>query len=301
VADAVIPDMSVGVVDWQSDEWRDRVVSWVDDRLAGTGRVRAGPVTQPHLRPWATVLKVPTDRGSVWLKAAGPGTAFEAGLYELLDAVAIGRSTYPGATDPTRGWMLLPDGGPTLGEREAGAGPFASALVRYAELQRRLVPCADELLGRGVADMRPARMLDRFDEAVAGTAEGANAELHARIRAMRGTVAQWCERLAPSALPPSLDHNDLHPWNILDGPAGARFYDRPAPASTIGVTPSWRTRLPPCSSLSASSATSGSALTTRASQRPGTPTWGSSPISRRRRTSSARWRRRAGSRRWPGP
>jgi hypothetical protein len=225
VADAVIPDMSVGVVDWQSDEWRDRVVSWVDDRLAGTGRVRAGPVTQPHLRPWATVLKVPTDRGSVWLKAAGPGTAFEAGLYELLDAVAPGYVLRPIATDPTRGWMLLPDGGPTLGEREAGAGPFASALVRYAELQRRLVPCADELLGRGVADMRPARMLDRFDEAVAGTAEGANAELHARIRAMRGTVAQWCERLASSALPPSLDHNDLHPWNILDGPAGARFYD----------------------------------------------------------------------------
>jgi hypothetical protein len=39
---------------------------------------------------------------------------------------------------------------------------------------------------------------------------------------MAPAVAEWCERLAASPLPASLDHNDLHPWNIL---AGGRYYD----------------------------------------------------------------------------
>ena len=39
---------------------------------------------------------------------------------------------------------------------------------------------------------------------------------------MRG----WCERLAASPLPPSLDHNDLHDRNVLVGEdGGLRYYD----------------------------------------------------------------------------
>ena len=36
------------------------------------------------MRPWATVLRVPTADGPVWMKAARSGTAFEVPLYELL-------------------------------------------------------------------------------------------------------------------------------------------------------------------------------------------------------------------------
>jgi Ser/Thr protein kinase RdoA (MazF antagonist) len=43
---------------------------------------------------------------------------------------------------------------------------------------------------------------------------------------MGETVASWCARLAASRVPPSLDHNDLHPWNMLgDGAGAVRFYD----------------------------------------------------------------------------
>jgi aminoglycoside phosphotransferase (APT) family kinase protein len=43
---------------------------------------------------------------------------------------------------------------------------------------------------------------------------------------MRGTFVSWCEELEGAAVAPTLDHNDLHPWNIFAGGAeSVRFYD----------------------------------------------------------------------------
>lgn len=82
---------------------------------AGIGRT--DEVEQPHLRPWATVLKAPTTRGPVWLKAAGPGTAFEVGLYEILQRDAPNHVLTPIATDVTQGCIVLPDSALSLRER----------------------------------------------------------------------------------------------------------------------------------------------------------------------------------------
>ena len=206
-------------------------MAWLDEQLPAAGLERTGEVEQLHLRPWATVLRAPTTGGPVWLKAAGPGTAFEAALYELLVRAVPEHVLIPIATDPARGWILLPDGGPTLGERRTGADrvqALVAGLVRYGRLQRALEPHVGAMLALGVADMRPAVMPERFHEALeaAGPVDAAGRAIHRRVAAMERTVASWCERLAASPVPPSLDHNDLHPWNILDdGTAEARFYD----------------------------------------------------------------------------
>src|SRR5919107_5362340 len=105
---------------WCSDAWREQAVGWIDRRLADAGLVRTGEVEQPRVRPWATVLRAPTEDGDVWMKAAGPATAFEAGLYELLAREAPGDVLTPLAVDAPRGWMLLPDGGPPLSDRLEG-------------------------------------------------------------------------------------------------------------------------------------------------------------------------------------
>jgi hypothetical protein len=191
-------------------------------------------VEQPHVEPWATVLKVPTNAGVVWMKATGPGTAFEAGLYDLLAATVPDRVLTPIATDAARGWMVLPDGGPPLGERLTGTDlveSLAVALPEYGRMQLELVPHVDGLLSLGVADMRPHMMGRRFEQALAATrgdldGRAADPSTHRRVAAMDETIASWCERLAASSLPASLDHNDLHPWNILgDGAGDVRFYD----------------------------------------------------------------------------
>jgi Phosphotransferase enzyme family len=217
-----------GVAVWSSPAWRAAALAWLDERLADAGLRRTGEATHPHVRPWATVVRAPTTGGTVWLKAAGPGTAFEAGLYDVLARVVPDRVLVPLAADPERGWIVLPDGGPTLRDRQPGPEQvegLAAALADYARLQRDLAPHVDDLLAAGVADMRPAVMPGRLDEALAATAGHLDRDRHARVAALRPAFADWCDQLAASALPASLDHNDLHGGNILGDGSGARFYD----------------------------------------------------------------------------
>ena len=228
-----------GVEVWSSASWRALAVSWLDEQLAAAGIQRTGQVEQPHLRPWATALTAPTTHGPVWLKATGPATAFEVGLYQLLQRVVPDRVLRPIAADTTRGWIVLPDGGPPLGDRLTGADLVAAvqaALPQYGQLQRDLAPHAGELLALGVTDMRAASMPRRFDEAlqavglsVQGGGSAADQAMLQQVAAMRATFASWCAELADAPGSPSLDHNDLHPWNILvteaDQAGRARFYD----------------------------------------------------------------------------
>ena len=230
-----------GVAVWSSAEWRAEAVSWIDGQLVVAGIERAADVEQPHLRPWSTVLRVPTARGDFFFKATGREVAFEPRLYGLLERVAPPRILVPIAIDERRGWLLLPDGGLSLGERLEGPElirAMEKVLPPYAELQRDLAPHADEMLAMGVADMRPATMPARFDEALAamraciehmGDGEHPDAARYDRVVAMRAKVVAWCDELADAPVAVSIDHNDLHAWNVLAGESGdfgsARFYD----------------------------------------------------------------------------
>ena len=110
-------DHGTGIEVWSFASWREMAVSWLDERLVAVGFECTGEVEQLHLRPWATVLKAPTTCGPVWLKAAGPGTAFEVGLYEILQRDVPDHVLSSIATDVIIGWIVLPDGGLSLGER----------------------------------------------------------------------------------------------------------------------------------------------------------------------------------------
>jgi hypothetical protein len=224
-----------GVAVWSSESWLARAIAWVDERLAEAGLARTGEVEQRSLRPWASVLRVPSSAGPIWLKATGPQARFEVRRYRLLQDVAPDRALTPLATSVERGWVLLPDGGPSLGDRLAGPAlvdALGEALPAYGRLQLDLAPRTHELLELGVSDMRPEIMPSRFDEAVeavrAYTERGADDSERARLRevvAMRDTVERWSGQLAGSCVPASLDHNDLHAWNILGSGSDVRFYD----------------------------------------------------------------------------
>ena len=198
---------------WTSAAWREQVVAWMDRRLEEAGLRREGEPEQVRVRPWATVLRAPASGGTVWLKAAAPGTAFEAGLYETLHRLAPDRILEPIALDAARGWMLLPDAGEPLGALRDDLRVLEEVLPVYARFQRDLAPHAGELVALGVTDMRPAVLPQRFDEAAAE---------HPHVRPARERVVAWCAALAAAPGDPTLDHNDLHTFNVLPG---ARLYD----------------------------------------------------------------------------
>jgi hypothetical protein len=105
------------VAAWSSPAWLAEATDWIDEQLIAHGLERTGRVEQPHLRPPATALRTETSRGPVWLKAPGPGTASEVALYAILARVVPDAGLTPLAIDRERAWVLLPDGGPTIGER----------------------------------------------------------------------------------------------------------------------------------------------------------------------------------------
>ena len=213
---------------WLEPVWRADALAWIEEHLGHNGLRITGQIEQPRIRPWATGMVVPTNAGTMWFKACGPGNAYEPRLVDALVRWGTPRILAPLAVDADRGWMLSPDGGPHLRDMlDGGAGiaHWERILPEWAEMQRRLAPRAEELIELGVPDLRPAALPAQF----AALIEDPDAELsepdQARLRAFVPTYTDWCAELAASAIAPSLQHDDLHDGNVFVGPAGDTIFD----------------------------------------------------------------------------
>jgi hypothetical protein len=175
-----------------------------------------------------------------WCKAAGAGPHHEPALLDRLAAWSTAHVVLPLAVDTARGWMLLPDGGPRLrdlapeerGDHDLDA--WARLLPVYAELQRSLEDRADALVGVGVPDERPDRLVAVLDGLLAEgdlwgrlDTDDVEAGIRARpaLRRRRQEVTALTADLGSSGIRSTIDHGDLHGGNILVGAEGVRFYD----------------------------------------------------------------------------
>ena len=203
---------------WTDPAWLAAVQGWAEVRLAELRRPVSGPWDQPHVRPWSTALRAETAQGPVWVKAAGPGTAFEPRLVAEL-ARLTPSVPEPLAVDGERGWMLSPDAGGRLRDLDddAWVRAWQRLLPAYAELQRAAAPDVERLAGLGLPDTRPDRLprllADVLDDSTV-TAGLSGGEL-ARIRALQDPYARWCHELAAGGVSPSVQHDDLHDGNVL--------------------------------------------------------------------------------------
>ena len=208
---------------WTEPSWRGAAERWIRERLVDVGLDPVDTIEQPHVRPWGTALRVPTNGGTLWFKANIAPLAYEA---PLIDLVGSGSSSVPRlvASDLSRGWMLMEDAGTKLSDVYRDGVPRAiwcELLHAHAQLQVDAAPAALRLIAAGVPDRRlPAlveglrRVLgnDRLVRPAAAVAL-ADDELE-RAHALLPRIERAVDELGALALPDSLQHDDLHPWNV---------------------------------------------------------------------------------------
>jgi hypothetical protein len=224
---------------WASPSWRREATTWITGALAEQGITVTGEIEQPRIRFWATSLTVPTDIGRVWFKENHPSQAFEAALVDVISGVAPDHVIPVVAIEPSRGWLMTLDQGPTLREVEETQGPDAvedhwvRVVREFGELQRRLSAHECSILRSGLPASPPEDevALQRRRIAALVALDPAH-PLHLDEEGERAAyaslpiIAAAADALAALPVPTSVDHNDLHSNNAFI-PAGAplRFFD----------------------------------------------------------------------------
>jgi Phosphotransferase enzyme family len=197
---------------WEDPAWLATAMAWVDERLAAAGRVRTGDPDQFHVRPWSTVIRVPTAQGDVFFKANIPELRHEAVVALHLARRVPARVPALIADDTERGWMIMEDCGRRLREviaEERDLSRWDDILEGAADIARAMEPDVPELLAAGVPDLRLATLPDRYAALVA-------AELfEQRFRDAVPRVGQMAEELASFGVTETLQHDDLHDGQVF--------------------------------------------------------------------------------------
>jgi hypothetical protein len=191
--------VAAGETAWTQPDWLADATAWIRERADVSGTIE-----QPHVRPWATALRVPTPEGALWFKANSPIHRFEAGLTQLLADLRPHRVTELVDADVERGWMLMRDAGTRLREVPATVEHFERVLPLYGELQLAAAPHVERMLELGVPDSR----LDGFVRSLEPIA-AEHSELDLR------EVERLVDELRAGGIPESIQHDDLHDGQIF--------------------------------------------------------------------------------------
>jgi hypothetical protein len=209
------------------EEWLDAVARWV----SGTVRLVA-PLEVVKERPWGAVLRARTAERALYVKAVGPGGRFE--LHLLADIAERSEGLAPDVVDVDldAGWLLMVDHGTPVVEVADPAGQVAAVealLPAYAEMQRTVVPLVDRWVAVGLPDRTPDRLPGLLERLLAGEGESGPVTLDsqevARCRALLPVLVEACALLEGSGVASSVDHADVHGFNVLVGGGGPRLID----------------------------------------------------------------------------
>lgn len=219
-------------VQWADPSWRAEAEDWIRGEISELGYALADSIEHSHVRPWGTVARVPTDNGLLWFKANIAPLTFELRLIELLAGQAVPRLV---SRDPNRGWMLKEDAGPLVSELYGDEPPLAlwqEFLREYAQLQVDAAPAADELIAAGVPDRRLPNLLDPLERVLEDdrlvrppTPDALTPDELDRLHELMPKLQESVDALAALGLPDSVQHDDLHPWNVCADAGTYRFID----------------------------------------------------------------------------
>lgn len=218
---------------WHGAEFREELTAWVTDNAGPPSSLE--PIRDV---PWSTVWRAETSQGVFYAKQNTPPQGFEAELMGVLAELAPGRVVSVTAVDAGRGLLLTPDHGTVLGEAvgelsgEAAVEVASRVAVAGASLQREVAPHAERLVAAGLVRLGPTdvasyveQRLEDFARMPEGDPRALSSEAAARVQAFLPQLADQCEQLAAVGLPLTLQHNDLHQFNVFDVDGDLRFFD----------------------------------------------------------------------------
>lgn len=207
--------------------WRDpgfvgAAHAWIDEQLTGLGRTRTGDLEQPHVQDWSTVIRVPTDAGTVWFKANEEALAHEAALLALVAHRSAGRVPAPLARDASTGWMLMADAGRRLRDvlpEERSLVRWHDVLEAYARVQMACEGDVDVLVALGVPDRRLVTLPASY--AVLLDALG---DPDPRLPGA-DAIEDLCGELAAFGIRETVQHDDLHDGQVFLGSGVQQILD----------------------------------------------------------------------------
>jgi hypothetical protein len=192
---------------------------WIRKHVAVQGRIELS-----HERPWSTVLRIPLSSGYAWFKACQPVQAFEPRLSARLFERWPDRVGEVLAYDEARAWLLLVDAGEPLSASGNRPDVWLSALPRYAELQRGETAFVADHLAHGVPDLGCAMLPARYRQLVQSELPIASDEI-AHLQRFGSQFSRLCSDLGERGIADSIQHDDLHAWNLYSRDSGWRVLD----------------------------------------------------------------------------
>lgn len=220
---------------WTEPGWQQTIEDWIRKTIETQGYRITGPLEQFHAYPWSTVLRIPTQSGSLFFKATALYTAQEAALTEALSKLQPESVPRLLAVDAEQGWMIMQDGGQRLREQlqqNLDLSHWEALLPVYAALQQKAAPHIDELIALGVPRRTLAELPALYKEIVAqedlfliGPPDGVSEAEYQRLRDLTEVVTQKCAALASYGIPDSIQHGDLHDGNVFYNAPHYAFYD----------------------------------------------------------------------------
>lgn len=212
---------------WEDPRWLAQAQAWIVDAAERAGARLTGPITQPHVRPWSTVLCAPTQSGNLFFKAVAPHQLHEVRVATLLTRLTPWQATPVLAADTTHGWLLMPDGGLRLRDvirADRNLDHWRDALIRYARLQQSLSAHVPALLASGVPDRRLSQLPASFAQLLNEAADLTPDE-RSRLQALAPAIDRRCATLTALGVPETLHHGDLHDGNVFGLGDDTRFFD----------------------------------------------------------------------------
>ena len=221
--------------DWQKDSWRAEAGEWIRGQAARNGIEIDGPIEQPHLYPWSTVLHVPSNHGTLFFKATAPETIFEAALTEALSRWLPGCTPDLLGIEAERGWILMRDGGKQLRawiRPNKDPAPWGPVVGLFAELQLRLIDRVPELLSLGVPDMRAEGLTPKLANILLdgrtlrlNEPQGLTSAELEEVHEALPRFSRACAELQRMGIPDTINHGDLTDGNVLVKDGRTTFFD----------------------------------------------------------------------------